>query len=94
MSLLWAALTKANGHAIGSLLEHSAAIATGLVDAFAVSVGYVQGVPFSLHRSLSLSSNNWIKIPARSQSNNFIVTLTDTNAADVQNFYRVSAPAR
>jgi arylsulfatase A-like enzyme len=61
---------------------------------FAVSVSWIQGAQFSLHRSLSLSSSPWTKITALSQSNNFIVTLTDTNAAEAQNFYRVSAPAR
>ena len=61
---------------------------------FAVSVGYVQGVQFSLHRSPSLGSSTWTRITPLSKSNNFIVTLTDTNAAGAQNFYRVSAPAR
>jgi arylsulfatase A-like enzyme len=60
---------------------------------FAVSVGYVQGVQFSLHRS-SIVSSNWMNIPALSQSNNFVVTLTDSNAASAQYFYRVSAPER
>ena len=61
---------------------------------FAVSVGYVQAVQFSLHRSPSLGSSPWTQITALSQSNNFIVTLTDTNTASGQNFYRVSTPAR
>ena len=61
---------------------------------FAVSVGYVQDAPFSLHRSPSLGSSTWTQITALSQSNNFIVTLTDTNTASGQNFYRVSTPAR
>jgi arylsulfatase A-like enzyme len=61
---------------------------------FAVSVGYVQGVQFSLQRSPSLGSNTWSQIAALSTSNDFIVTLTDTNAVRGQNFYRVSAPVR
>src|SRR5262249_12603610 len=61
---------------------------------FAISVGWVQGVPFSLHRSPWLGLGPWTNIPALSQSNNFIVTLTDTNATGARNFYRVSAPAR
>jgi arylsulfatase A-like enzyme len=61
---------------------------------FAVSVGWVQGVQFSLHRSPLLSNGPWTNIAAPSQSNNFMVTLTDTNAPGAQNFYRVSAPAR
>jgi hypothetical protein len=36
----------------------------------------------------------WTNIAALSQTNNFIVTLTDTNATGAGNFYRVSAPAR
>ena len=61
---------------------------------FAVSVGWVQGVQFSLHRSPLLGSSPWTKITALSQTNNFVVTLTDTNATGARNFYRVSAPAR
>jgi arylsulfatase A-like enzyme len=61
---------------------------------FAVSVGWVQGVQFSLHRAPSLGLGPWTNIAALSQSNNFIVTLTDTNATGARNFYRVSAPAR
>jgi len=61
---------------------------------FAVSVGYVQDVPFSLHRSSSLGSGPWTKITVLTQSNNFIMTLTDTNPASARNFYRVSAPVR
>jgi arylsulfatase A-like enzyme len=61
---------------------------------FAVSVGWVQGVQFSLHRSPALGLGSWTNIAALSQSNNFIVTLTDTNTAGARNFYRVSAPAR
>jgi hypothetical protein len=61
---------------------------------FAVSVGWVQGVTFSLHRSPLFGSSPWTKIPALSTSNNFVVTLTDTNARGAQNFYRVSAPVR
>ncbi|HXJ58237.1 MAG TPA: sulfatase-like hydrolase/transferase, partial [Verrucomicrobiae bacterium] len=61
---------------------------------FAVSVGWVQGVQFSLHRSPSLGSSTWTRITPLSTSNNFIVTLTDTNVPGAQNFYRVSAPAR
>jgi arylsulfatase A-like enzyme len=61
---------------------------------FAVSVGYFQGVPFSLHRSPSLGSSAWTRISALSQSNNFIVTLTHTNATDAQSYYRVASPVR
>jgi hypothetical protein len=61
---------------------------------FAVSVGWVQGVQFSLHRSPLFGIGPWTNIAALSQNNNFIVTLTDTNAGGAQNFYRVSAPAR
>jgi arylsulfatase A-like enzyme len=61
---------------------------------FAVSVGWVQGVPFSLHRSPLPGIGPWTNLAALSQSNNFIVTLTDTNATGARNFYRVSAPAR
>jgi hypothetical protein len=61
---------------------------------FAVSVDWVQGVQFSLHRSPFLGIGSWTNIAALSQSNNFMVTLTDTNAMDARNFYRVSAPTR
>jgi len=61
---------------------------------FAVSVGWVQSVQFSLHRSPLLGIGPWTNIAALSQTNNFIVTLTDTNATGAGNFYRVSAPAR
>jgi arylsulfatase A-like enzyme len=61
---------------------------------FAVSVGWVQSVQFSLRRSPLLGIGPWTNIAALSQTNNFIVTLTDTNATGAGNFYRVSAPAR
>jgi arylsulfatase A-like enzyme len=61
---------------------------------FAVSVGWVQGVQFSLHRSSLFGGSPWTKIPALSTSNNFVVTLTDTNARSAQSLYRVSAPVR
>jgi hypothetical protein len=63
-------------------------------DRFGLSVGWVQGVEFSLHRSPLLGVGPWTNVAALSQSNNFIVTLTDTNAPGAENFYRVSAPAR
>jgi arylsulfatase B len=65
-----------------------------LSNRFAVSVGWVQGVQFSLHRSPLPGLGPWTNIAALSQSNNFIVTLTDTNATGTENFYRVSAPPR
>jgi len=61
---------------------------------FAVSVGYVQGVKFSLNRSSMISGSTWTKVIALSQSNNFLVTLTDPNPAGTQYFYRVSTPSR
>ena len=61
---------------------------------FAVSVGWVQGVQFSLHRSPVLGAGPGTNIAALSQSNSFVVTLTDTNSTGAQNFYRVSAPTR
>jgi arylsulfatase A-like enzyme len=61
---------------------------------FAVSVGYVQGVKFSLYRSPMINGSTWTKAPALSKSNNFVLTLTDPNPAGTQYFYRVSTPLR
>jgi hypothetical protein len=61
---------------------------------FSVSVDYMQGVQFSLYRSSALSSNAWKRIPSVSQRTNFTVTLTDANALEAANYYRVSAPLR
>jgi len=102
--------TNLNGRALtAEQTEHKAALVAQLAELqnfpwitgatyssnrFSISVNYVQGVQFSLYQSSALSSNAWKIIPSVSQRTNFTVTLTDVNAVDGANYYRVSAPLR
>jgi hypothetical protein len=59
----------------------------------ALAVDYIQGVQFSLRRADGFPGL-WKTISAPPQRTNYTVILTDPNATNRANYYRVATPAR